>query len=146
MRSFLPLSTLVVVLLGLAACGGKVIAGEGGGGAGGGGNTGSGGGVTGVDCGGVSGTFPTFDKTCAADADCVKKFHQINCCGTQAAIGVSASASAAFDAAEATCESQYPGCGCAQAPTTAEDGKTATSGNDQIQVACMSGQCMTFIP
>jgi hypothetical protein len=147
----------------LAACGGSV--GGGGTGAGGGspdagtggtGGTGGGSPDAGPDadaCGAIgcvncstSGTpmFPTFDKTCASDADCALEFHQISCCGTRIAIGVRASVSAAFDAAEAACESMYPACGCAQQPTKAEDGKEGPE--NTMQVACTMGACSSFVP
>jgi hypothetical protein len=89
--------------------------------------------------------FPAFDKTCAADDECAVKFHQINCCGTRVAIGINNAGSAAFDEAEAACQAMYPGCGCAQEPTKAEDGKTALD-ESTIQVACTGGACATFVP
>jgi hypothetical protein len=149
LRTFAALSLLV----GAAACGGNVVVGDkdaGGGGAGGvgtGGSSGTGGAAPAVDCS-TSGEnyFPSFSKACAVPADCAIGFHQINCCGTQQAIGIAASEQAAFAAAEATCASQYPGCGCAGGPTTAEDGKAADMGNAQIQVACTGGACTTFVP
>jgi hypothetical protein len=109
--------------------------------------TGSGGtGGAAIDCSGTGeASFPTFDKTCAQAADCVLKFHMINCCGTRNAIGINHNESAAFDAAEATCDAQYPGCGCAQGPTTAEDGKMAQD-EGMIKVDCPSGQCSSYVP
>jgi hypothetical protein len=89
--------------------------------------------------------FPTFDKTCAAAADCVVALHQVNCCGTLTAIGINAAEASAFAAAEMTCQMQYPGCGCASTPTTTEDGKMSMD-DTQIQVGCMNGQCSTFLP
>ena len=89
--------------------------------------------------------FPTFDKTCAMATDCVTALHMVNCCGTLTAIGINATEKSAFDAAEATCEMQYPACGCAQFPTTTEDGKMSMD-DMQIQVGCTNGQCLTFLP
>jgi hypothetical protein len=88
----------------------------------------------------------SFDKDCSADSDCVTKLHQVNCCGTRQAVGINASGSAAFDALEATCAAQFPGCGCAQQPTTAEDGHNRPDYSDNIPVACVAGKCTTFIP
>jgi hypothetical protein len=134
---------------GTAGTGGAGTAGAGGGvggmGGSGGGTAGSGGsGGTEVQCTGEKPVFPAFDKTCAAAADCALVFHQINCCGTRVALGISSAESAAFGAAEATCEAQYPGCGCAQQPTVAEDGKSADE--SLIQVDCLSGSCGSFVP
>lgn len=89
--------------------------------------------------------FPAFDKACTAAADCVIKFHMVDCCGSRVSIGINASESAAFDQAEAICDAMYPGCGCAAMPTKAEDGKTALDENT-IQVDCLSGACSTFVP
>jgi hypothetical protein len=89
--------------------------------------------------------FPSFDNSCTSPAACVIKFHQINCCGTRIALGISASASAAFDQAEAACEAMYPGCGCAALPTKAEDGK-AVEDTSMIKVDCKAGTCQTFVP
>lgn len=122
------------MLLALAACGSST--------------SGGGGAATSTITSGTGGafncetSFPTFDKTCAADSDCVTKLHQINCCGTQVAIGVAKSQSAAFDAAEASCA--WPMCGCATMPTKAEDGNTSETGGP-IPVECDDGKCMTFI-
>jgi hypothetical protein len=89
--------------------------------------------------------FPTFDKTCTMAADCATALHMVSCCGTLTAIGINVAEKPAFTAAETTCEMQYPGCGCAQSPTTTEDGKTSMD-DTQIQVGCTNGQCMTFLP
>jgi len=164
----------VTVTVGLSACGdggggsggsagAAGAAGTGGSTAGSSGNAGTGGGAAtagaagatssggsggsgAIDCSKTgAGAFPDFDKTCAAAADCVLKFHQINCCGTRDAIGINKDQGAAFDAAEMTCEMQYPGCGCAQQPTTAEDGKTAQD-ESMIMVDCKSGKCSSYVP
>ena len=129
----------IVGLLALAACGG----GGGGGGGDGGGADGGGGAVM---CTATPPVFPGFDKGCTGASSCVIAFHQISCCGTRRALGINHAAKAAFDAAEATCEAQYPGCGCAQGPTSAEDGKTTTT-ESTIAVTCTpAGMCSTSIP
>lgn len=96
-----------------------------------------------VMCTGATATFPTFDKTCKAGADCAVASHQINCCGTHVATGIAAGEEAAFAIAEQTCESQYPACGCAQLPTTADDGKSEQDGT--IVVKCDAGTCKTSV-
>lgn len=142
----LPRIRLVCFALGLtalllAACDGDGGGGGSGGGATGGGATG-GGGLEGVDCTAAPPEFPAFDPTCSAPADCVLKFHMVNCCGSMAATGVNQGDSAGFDAAEAVCQSQYPGCGCAAMPTVADDG--TTSGDPAaFSVDCVGGQCVT---
>jgi hypothetical protein len=135
------------ILFSAAACGNQSSGGStGGGGTGGnGGSTGSTGSGA-VECSGAHpDMFPTFDKTCSADADCFIAFHQTDCCGTRAALGLNSSQKAAFDAAEKTCEMQYPGCGCAQGPTTTEDGKSSVD-ETMIQVKCNAGMCATLLP
>lgn len=95
------------------------------------------------ESGGV--TFPPLDKRCARATDCFIAVHQVNCCGTQAAVGFNRSAQVAFEQAEPGCAAAYPGCGCAQFPTMAEDGRTETDG--PIEVRCDADQlCRTFVP
>lgn len=98
-----------------------------------------------MQCVGDTPMFPMFDKACAMPSDCVVALHTVNCCGTMVALGINAAEKSAFDAAEATCDMQYPGCGCAQMPTTTEDGKMSMD-DTQIQVGCTNGQCTTFLP
>lgn len=89
--------------------------------------------------------FPTFDKTCGVDSDCALVLHTINCCGTEVAWGISTSETAAFEAAETTCDSQYPECDCAAFPTLAEDGNEVMDAN-QLAVTCQMGACMSYVP
>jgi len=98
-----------------------------------------------VSCMDPSGSiFPEFDDTCSADADCMVALHQINCCGTQIAIGINVAEGADFKAAEAICQGQYPGCGCAQFPTEADDGNTGYLLED-FAASCMDGACWTSV-
>lgn len=97
-----------------------------------------------VMCTGATPSFPTFSKTCTGAADCVIGIHQINCCGSKKALGISQAEQARFDADEKICEAQYPGCGCAAAPTVAEDGKTEDIGK-MIVVECQANQCTTLV-
>jgi hypothetical protein len=115
-------------------------------GAGGGTTTsGAGGGTPNVQCAGSPPVFPSFDKACTVDADCAVVFHQINCCGTRRALGIVKGKVVDFGAAEAICESQYPGCGCAQQPTMADDGN-ASADESLIKVSCSMSACTTFVP
>jgi len=98
-----------------------------------------------IVCGaGGGGHFPMFDRTCMADADCVIVDHQTDCCGNSRAMGIRADQRAAFDADEAICERMYPGCGCPAGPPVADDGMSAIP-PATIAVACVSGQCATFV-
>lgn len=87
--------------------------------------------------------FPSFDKSCAADGDCIIVRHT-DCCG-YLAWGLSAKDKEAFAAAEAICASSCPPGGCFH-PTRAEDGKSPmTASESDIGVSCMAGVCHTFI-
>jgi hypothetical protein len=88
--------------------------------------------------------FPSFDKTCQARSDCEIAMHRIDCCGSEAAIGISNSVRMSFDTAEATCRGQYPPCRCAARPPVAEDGNSATDPT-RIDIACTRNQCTTFV-
>jgi hypothetical protein len=113
------------------------------GGTGSSGGTGTGGGD--VQCIGDPPVFPEFDKSCGGDQDCALVFHTIDCCGTDVAWGINVDDVAAFDAAEAICDSQYPPCGCAPSETEAEDGN-ASFNPDDFAVTCRDGTCMSYIP
>lgn len=89
--------------------------------------------------------FPMFDKTCGVDSDCALALHTISCCGTEVAWGISTSEVAAFESAEATCDSQYPECDCAPFPTLAEDGNEVMDAN-ALAVTCQMGACMSYVP
>jgi len=89
-------------------------------------------------------SFPLLEKACAVASDCFVALHQVSCCGTEAAIGLSVASQDAFDRAEATCAGAYPGCGCASLPTQAEDGRSVVDG--AIQVDCREERCVTFVP
>lgn len=88
-----------------------------------------------------AGSFPGFVKGCTNTPSCVSKLHQIDCCGTMAAIGINHSDSAAFDAAEAAWEASCPRCKCPPGPTVAEDGKTGL--NIDVKINCESQTCKT---
>jgi hypothetical protein len=90
--------------------------------------------------------FPTFERACETATDCVAVEHQVNCCGTDVLLGIRADEQVAFDEAEATCRGMYPGCGCAEGPTTADDGTTA-DGVAGGRVECRENVCTsTFVP
>lgn len=89
--------------------------------------------------------FPTFDKSCVADRECVVVTHQTDCCGNSEAIGVNAGQQMSFDDAERICRSQYPACGCPARPPVAEDGQSANDPS-RIAVSCRGGQCTSYVP
>jgi hypothetical protein len=93
-----------------------------------------------ITCGVIASSFPTFDKTCASATDCAVGVHQINCCGSTVALGMTRAEQARFAAAEQVCVEQYPQCACAQT-ATAEDGQSVFG--KQVVVACQSNRCMT---
>lgn len=98
-----------------------------------------------IACGGDMPFFPEFDRSCAETADCALGFHQIDCCGSLAALGISADAAKLFADAEAECMMQYPQCDCAAKPTVADDG-SSTPDNNVIGVSCVDSQCVSFVP
>jgi hypothetical protein len=98
-----------------------------------------------IVCGGDMPFFPEFDRTCAEPADCALGFHQVDCCGSLAALGISADAAKLFAEAEAECVMQYPQCDCLSKPTVADDGNSSPD-NNAIQVGCIAGQCRSFVP
>ncbi len=97
----------------------------------------------GVLCAASNPKFPAFAKACGADADCFVAIHQVDCCGTKAAMGLASSQKAAFAAAEALCEQQFPDCKCAQQPTVAEDGYTAS--DSAFKAVCQAGLCKATV-
>jgi len=95
-----------------------------------------------VACTGSAQYFPDFDRSCATDDDCAAVIHQTNCCGSEAAFGIRASELPAFNTAEATCDQQYPACGCASFGIDVEDETRVDFGaKDKIAVACDAGVC-----
>lgn len=97
-----------------------------------------------IQCGGEDPKFPEFDRTCASPDDCAVVFHQIDCCGSTAALGISVDASKPFAEAEAVCVGQFPACECAAQPPIADDGESAED-PAQIAVTCTDGQCQSFV-
>lgn len=97
-----------------------------------------------IHCGIGGSTFPDFDRRCVAATDCFIALHQTDCCGSHVALGLAASERARFAAAEAICDGQYPGCGCAPMVTVADDG-AAEERDRPIVVTCDGGACRTHL-
>jgi hypothetical protein len=135
-----------------AGGGGGVSGLAGSGGAGGGGSGGAGAGGAGAS-GGAGGTTSTsacqdalaVDRRCITDADCVAVMHEINCCGAESWIGISASAAVRFASLEKVCDAGYPKCLCATGAPVAEDGSVVPFGQ-AAGVTCAAGACRTFSP
>ena len=87
--------------------------------------------------------FPSFDRGCTVAADCAIVMHQTTCCGDERVMGIAASESTRFASAEAICESQYPGCGCAAGPPIADDGSMPSGLHTTAVVLCLGGECTT---
>ena len=96
-------------------------------------------------CSGSANLFNNVIKGCTVAGGCVVVFHQIDCCGTKAAVGINHASKDAFDADEAAWLATCPACGCAARPTIAEDGKTAPQMSD-FKVACVNNQCRSYVP
>lgn len=98
----------------------------------------------GVDCN--HDAFPSFDRTCSTDSDCTVGVHQTDCCGTQVALGMSASQLSQFQYLEDLCEAQYPACGCASGGLRTDDGMHApTDDTSSVIVRCDAGRCATTL-
>lgn len=150
--------SFVCVVLGVAVgCGGTKFTSIGDDGSAGDGSTADGGGDgggsdggLGLDggvgsCSGGATLFSNVIKGCTVTSACVVVFHQIDCCGTSAAVGINHASKDAFDADEATWLATCPACGCASRPTIAEDGKTAGQ-MSAFKVACVNNQCRSYVP
>jgi hypothetical protein len=86
-----------------------------------------------------------FDKTCSGAEDCGTVYFALDCCGTTLAAGVILSEEDRFNHAWAECVMELPMCGCPSGPPVAEDGNSTMSLED-IEVDCMGGSCMTYVP
>lgn len=100
------------------------------------------GGANAVSCTGRVGTFPDFDRSCSSASDCVLVAHTTSCCGSTLVMAIASTESAAFARAEATCDAEYPACGCASFGIDIEDGtRIASSWQTQVKAACDGGSC-----
>ena len=97
-----------------------------------------------VMCGTSPIVFPSFDKTCSDSSQCSFGTHQINCCGSQLAIGFNVAEASRFATDEKQCRSQYPPCACPASPTKTEDGQT-WDGVKTIVATCTAKGCMTTL-
>lgn len=129
---------LAFALIGAAACGGKVAVDRddaaGGGGAGAGG----------ADCGNNGLPVPAKYRTCTNDAACTIELLVVDCCGTEAGVGVAVPLLQAFYAYKHKCDTIAPVCACDPGPLVADDGKTTTDAH-ALHAACIDGLCSSFV-
>ena len=83
-----------------------------------------------------------FTRACTTSTSCSFGLHQTDCCGTRKAIGFNHDQTMAFGIAEAAWEATCPACGCAEGPTTADDGSTCMP-NVMPTVTCDNNVCTT---
>jgi hypothetical protein len=92
-------------------------------------------------------TAVSYDKSCAAAADCAIGRHYLDCCGSEIALGINVSEAARFDASGGICNGQGPLCACASQGLVAEDGQHSHDLEhlSDVSVACNAGRCETSI-
>jgi len=100
--------------------------------------------LTALTCTAPNGGQILVDRTCSFSDDCILVLHQLDCCGSQQAVGIRASGMTAFARAEADCVMRFPGCGCPAGPTRADDGMMTTD-MMRLRVRCDTVQCRTFV-
>ncbi len=86
---------------------------------------------------------PQSFRWCQSNKDCTYVLHQVDCCGSKTAWGVTKTSKTLVEAASYTCGKLFPKCKCLEKPVTTDDGDNASSG--LIMVQCESGLCMTSI-
>lgn len=97
-------------------------------------------------CFASDGSLTALVKGCQSDLDCSFAYHQTSCCGTRQWVGI-AIAQAEVTACERAWDSHFPACGCAEGPTTTEDGKTSDGAAPHVRCileAGASGLCETW--
>lgn len=86
--------------------------------------------------------FPDFRGGCREASDCTQAFHQVDCCGTFAAIAVLRADHEEFLSTEERCRGEYDRCRCAARPTQTDDGVVVSELTD-FDVACEGGRCIS---
>ena len=85
-----------------------------------------------------------FDRACSTSADCALLNHQVDCCGSEVELGVSAYGLSAAQQAERSCVAAGPFCQCVAKQTVAEDGRTFPEAT-ALKVRCIAGRCESFV-
>ena len=93
---------------------------------------------------GCDGRRARFDRRCSLEADCAVLHHQVDCCGSEVVLGLSAQGLAAAQQQERACVVAGPLCRCAAQETVAEDGKTFPNAAS-LKVRCTAGRCESFV-
>ena len=88
-------------------------------------------------------SFP-IHRECSVDSDCTVVMHQMDCCGTVAAVAVSTASAASFAQDEAACASAFPHCGCFSNGSFADDGTQGTS-DASARARCLAGRCTSTL-
>ncbi len=96
-----------------------------------------------VDCRTQPVTFPSFDRACSADSECVAVRRVTNCCGSELVTAVNQAVVKAFKAAAVSCNSQFPPCGCAAQPARADDGSVFDDAHPYVVSKCTAHVCGT---
>ncbi len=164
-----PTARMVLVALGLAACGGATAEPTDGGGSDAAADTSA------VDalatdaptdapvdaygdagylaCMSATGQLDESLKACQSDMDCEIEQEQTDCCGSILYVGVSSASVTTFQACEAAWVAHFPACGCDSGSTKTEDGKTTSPGVDGggplvhcTDFTMSGGVCMTYTP
>jgi hypothetical protein len=93
----------------------------------------------------AGGRSVSYDKSCAATADCVVVTLGLGCCRS-AALGCNAHDAARLADAGAFCQELDP-CDCSGDAVTADDGRTSTAPHQSdVAVACTGGTCRSSVP
>lgn len=95
-----------------------------------------------TDAGANCDFIEAYDDACSVDEDCGLVFHQIDCCGSQAALGIDSEQVTQFNETEAACVDPAL-CDCIPSPTNTQDGNAGS--HEHIEVACLGGQCRSRI-
>jgi hypothetical protein len=101
-----------------------------------------------LTCNVAGGPFPTLNNGCTGNDACVVAIHQIDCCGSNIALGLNHAVLNTFQRNEADWEASCPKCDCALKPLLAEDGKSGQQAD--VRVMCDfttgTGKCKTYFP
>lgn len=96
-----------------------------------------------LDCKDPNGGVPKPFKFCQKQADCALVMHTVDCCGTQASLGIAKSSQLGYEKAENVCGPALAVCDCKPKPVLAEDGVSA--GDGMLAVQCQGGMCSSYV-
>lgn len=90
-----------------------------------------------------AGCLPPPDRACSSASDCALLNHQVDCCGSEVALGLASGARAAAEQQERVCAAQWPRCKCVAQQTVADDGKPFADAAG-VKVRCVAGRCESY--